>query len=152
MPEDAAAAAAEEPSGTFDVDAYYASTQQTAEPVESMTEKGGDGQPITQKKSRGRKGKPAQSAKPITVNTDFSMLEKKIQLVKQKYKCNICKEPLDIIYEIDHIIPKFKGGEAVPKNCQALCPRCHAYKTKNDRARGPEWIYTFTDGKWQGPQ
>jgi len=177
---DAAAAAkgAEEPSGTFDVDAYYASRQQTAEPVESMTEKGGDGQPITQKKSRGQKGKPAQSAKPnsaqkkgkqdeaarrqgriiyttkpTTVNHEpLTQAQKTMVRDRQDRKCNICERKLDITSQIDHIIPRFKGGQNHPKNLQALCPDCHAMKTKNERARGREWHWIFTDGEWQPPQ
>ena len=36
-------------------------------------------------------------------------------------------------YEIDHIIPLYKGGLNERKNLQTLCRNCHGKKTIGDR-------------------
>ncbi len=51
-------------------------------------------------------------------------------LKRQKGKCNLCEQhfiPEDLI-EIDHIIPKSKGGKDTYKNLQALHQHCHDVK------------------------
>jgi RNA-directed DNA polymerase len=51
-------------------------------------------------------------------------------MLKQKGKCAICGvtfKPEDII-EIDHIIPKAKGGKHDTTNLQLLHAHCHDYK------------------------
>jgi RNA-directed DNA polymerase len=56
-------------------------------------------------------------------------------LEKQKYKCAICKvqfEEKDIM-EIDHIIPKKKGGPNTYTNLQLLHKTCHNNKTLSER-------------------
>ena len=53
---------------------------------------------------------------------------------RQKGKCNLCSQhftPEDLI-EIDHIVPKSKGGLDTYKNYQALHRHCHHVKTKTD--------------------
>ena len=50
----------------------------------------------------------------------------------QDWKCQICNQKLDETYEIDHIIPLFKGGSNDRENLQALCPNCHKKKTIDD--------------------
>ena len=49
---------------------------------------------------------------------------------KSEYKCNMCQILLPPTFEIDHIIEIQDGGEDVYENCQALCPNCHASKTR----------------------
>lgn len=50
----------------------------------------------------------------------------------QKGKCNACGVEMDIFqFEIDHIIPKAKGGGDYYENYQLLCPHCN--RTKGDR-------------------
>lgn len=108
-------------------------------------------------KSRGTNDTPArlqgrtvQSAQPSTVNTGFTELQKRIQVNYQKHLCNICKEPLDIAYEVDHIIPRSKGGGNDPENCQVLCTRCHAMKTKNMHLSTKwQFYYNYEDKEWQ---
>jgi 5-methylcytosine-specific restriction protein A len=39
--------------------------------------------------------------------------------------------------ELDHIVPLHKGGLDDDTNRQGLCRRCHAAKTRIDRAWGP---------------
>ena len=36
-------------------------------------------------------------------------------------------------YDLDHIIPLWKGGEDTDDNLQALCPACHRRKTDLER-------------------
>ncbi len=67
-------------------------------------------------------------------------------LKKQKGKCSLCGQhftPDDLI-EIDHIIPRSKGGKDEYKNYQALHRHCHDAKSKNDGSydwsdNGYEW-------------
>ena len=60
---------------------------------------------------------------------------KKLKLLKrQKGKCNYCKHyftPNDLI-EVDHITPKFKGGNDTYKNLQLLHRHCHDKKSAED--------------------
>ena len=58
---------------------------------------------------------------------------KKIIASNQKWHCNLCNNMLDASYEIDHIIPLYKGGNNEVYNLQALCRNCHGMKTINDK-------------------
>ena len=57
----------------------------------------------------------------------FSNSVKKQVLAFQLYRCNRCKSILDVT-NFDHI----NGNRANNRysNCQALCPNCHAKKTR----------------------
>ncbi|WP_107670503.1 group II intron reverse transcriptase/maturase [Cyanothece sp. BG0011] len=67
-------------------------------------------------------------------------------LRKQKGRCTLCGQhftPDDLI-EVDHIIPKSKGGRDEYKNYQALHRHCHDVKSRNDGSydwsdNGYEW-------------
>ena len=37
-------------------------------------------------------------------------------------------------YDVDHVVPIWKGGSDEPENLQALCPACHRRKTDRERA------------------
>ena len=52
----------------------------------------------------------------------------------QKWVCTRCDELLPAEFEVDHILPLFKGGNNHIDNLQALCPTCHAAKTTEDYA------------------
>lgn len=58
----------------------------------------------------------------------------RILLRKQKGKCSICKKAFSVLdrLEIDHIIPKFKGGPDTYNNLQLLHRACHVQKTAVD--------------------
>ncbi len=67
-------------------------------------------------------------------------------LMKQKGKCTLCGQhftPDDLI-EVDHIIPKSKGGKDTYKNYQALHSHCHDVKSRNDGS----YDWSDNDYKW----
>jgi len=65
---------------------------------------------------------------------DFSEKTKKTTLIKQNHKCNICREKLDNeLCDFDHIDGDRSNNST--SNCQALCPICHAKKTRKKRKR-----------------
>jgi Zn finger protein HypA/HybF involved in hydrogenase expression len=53
-----------------------------------------------------------------------------VVLKKQRHACFDCKN-VNPNLEIDHIIPYAVGGLTELKNLQALCPNCHAQKSRN---------------------
>ncbi len=57
---------------------------------------------------------------------------KKTVAAEQQWHCAICGSLLDASYEIDHILPLYKGGTNAIENLQALCPNCHRRKTIQD--------------------
>jgi hypothetical protein len=63
---------------------------------------------------------------------NISPLQKKMVAYNQSWKCKNCNNILDYTYEVDHIIPLYKGGTNHMDNLQALCRNCHGRKTIND--------------------
>ena len=53
----------------------------------------------------------------------------------QKWRCAMCGELLDEAYEIDHIVPLFRGGLNNRSNLQALCPKDHRLKSAQETSR-----------------
>ena len=54
----------------------------------------------------------------------------------QNWKCasDTCKLDGKLeAYDLDHIVPLWKGGEDTEENLQALCPACHRKKTDMER-------------------
>jgi len=43
--------------------------------------------------------------------------------------CQVCFRPGN---QVDHIIPKAKGGTDEPENLRCICKSCHATKTQRD--------------------
>jgi hypothetical protein len=62
-----------------------------------------------------------------------SQLLKKKRAADQKWTCGHCKNILDASYEVDHIIPLYKGGSNDESNLIALCRNCHGKKTVGER-------------------
>ena len=79
----------------------------------------------TPRNRNGEKGKK--------VKRNVSEQMKKYVAANQEWKCLECKNILDASYEVDHIIPLYKGGDNDSKNLQALCRNCHGSKTIRDK-------------------
>ena len=61
---------------------------------------------------------------------EFSKSTKQTILALQLYRCNHCSRFLDII-NFDHINNNRSNNHIT--NCQALCPNCHAKKTRKKK-------------------
>ncbi len=60
----------------------------------------------------------------------FSKETRNKVLKRQRGMCNICRKPLDVV-EFDHINGNTYDNHYL--NCQALCPNCHAKKSRHLR-------------------
>jgi hypothetical protein len=69
----------------------------------------------------------AVSRKKNTIRQYFSSKVKSQILKKQNYKCATCKKFLNV-YDFDHKDNDRSNNSY--RNCQALCPICHAIKTR----------------------
>ncbi len=69
---------------------------------------------------------------------------------RQEYACKMCKLfPIPPNFEVDHIIELQDGGSDVSENLQALCPGCHAEKTRLNRLRKNEIFKNQTIAKYE---
>jgi len=59
----------------------------------------------------------------------FSKLTKQKVLINQNFQCVSCKSPLEFP-DFDHIDGNSSNNDI--SNCQALCPNCHAEKTRKN--------------------
>ena len=62
----------------------------------------------------------------------FPKPTQKISLSEQKNRCNICGKKSDV-WDFDHIDGDSSNNSL--SNCQALCPNCHAKKTRKTKNR-----------------
>lgn len=67
---------------------------------------------------------------------------------KSKYKCNMCDVLLPPTFQVDHIIELQDGGDDTYDNCQALCPNCHAEKTRANILRRDKTFKEVYDKKF----
>ena len=58
---------------------------------------------------------------------------KKEVAARARWTCEICATIVNANYEIDHIVPLYRGGDNSCTNLQCICPDCHRTKTANDR-------------------
>ena len=65
-----------------------------------------------------------------TIRKQFSQLDRNGIASKQEWSCNMCGEALGTFYEIDHLLPLQFGGSNGYRNLQAICLRCHRFKTQ----------------------
>jgi 5-methylcytosine-specific restriction protein A len=64
---------------------------------------------------------------------NVSESKKKYIASSQKWNCAHCQQILDNTYEVDHVIPLYKGGTNDLTNLEALCRNCHGKKTFKDK-------------------
>jgi hypothetical protein len=64
---------------------------------------------------------------------NVSESKKKYIAANQNWKCGDCKQTLNATYEVDHIVPLYKGGSNEMDNLMAMCRNCHGNKTLKDR-------------------
>jgi len=43
--------------------------------------------------------------------------------------------------DVDHVIPRERGGRDVDANLETLCKACHASKTRHDQPRDPRYVH-----------
>jgi ATP adenylyltransferase len=79
-------------------------------------------------------------------------------LKRAKFRCELCGIPADErALEVDHIIPRSRGGENDPTNLQALCYICNSMKRDTDdtdfrnlnaiyATRNPDCVFCAIDG------
>ena len=67
---------------------------------------------------------------------------------KQRYYCagTDCakihhgkKMKVTVTSQFDHKIPEAMNGKNIKSNIQAMCPNCHAEKTRKDRVKIKQW-------------
>ena len=76
---------------------------------------------------------------PPPSNQKFTAKQKKQIAASQQWNCNSCKRLLGNDYQIDHILPIFKGGTNDMNNGQALCTWCHDLKTSEETSERLAW-------------
>jgi hypothetical protein len=59
--------------------------------------------------------------------------KKKFVASNQDWCCSNCKDKLKATFEVDHIVPLFKGGTNHIDNLRALCLECHRLHTISDK-------------------
>ncbi len=90
--------------------------------------------PVTPVKARIRDN--PESSKRSSERQYISPINKKRVAAKQKWRCGACRQLLDETFEIDHRTPLFRGGHPTQEgNLQALCKRCHMFKSALEQAR-----------------
>lgn len=60
---------------------------------------------------------------------------KKRVAASQGWRCTICTEVLSSAFQVDHIVPLWRGGGNEEANLRALCANCHALKTQEEALR-----------------
>lgn len=70
--------------------------------------------------------------------TAWDKLRQRI-LTRDKHLCQPCKAKgrLTAANQVDHILPKAKGGTDEADNLQTICSECHTAKTQADQGRAP---------------
>jgi hypothetical protein len=77
--------------------------------------------------------------KPDSIHKrSVSETKKKYVSAQQGWKCGHCQQQLSSTYEVDHIVPLYKGGTNELTNLVSLCPNCHRKKTAMDRMKSEQ--------------
>jgi 5-methylcytosine-specific restriction endonuclease McrA len=57
----------------------------------------------------------------------------RFEILKRDRVCQLCGVGRnDAVLEVDHIVPRSKGGSNDPDNLQVLCARCNRGKSNRD--------------------
>lgn len=82
---------------------------------------------------------------PKAADRGYDWAWKKLRLVVLKRdlwlcQCECCKSSGRILLatEVDHVVPKAKGGSDDPSNLQAINAECHRIKSLRDRGCEPK--------------
>lgn len=73
--------------------------------------------------------------------TGRKLQDRRLKLWTKDPRCAMCRR-ITLFpdgFELDHIVPMFKGGDDTEANCQILCSGpdgCHGRKTKQDLSGG----------------
>ena len=59
------------------------------------------------------------------------------------------KMKVDMYANFDHKTPLAMNGKNIKSNIQALCPGCHAEKTRKDHERIKKWKEKHPDDPWK---
>ena len=71
-----------------------------------------------------------------TKRKHFSPLVSKQIAARQRFRCALCKSWFDDqLWDLDHIIPLFRGGGNDLSNIRALCRACHMDLSARQQAR-----------------
>lgn len=66
--------------------------------------------------------------------TGLRLQKRRLDIWKEHPHCVNCGRLVDYPdgFEVDHIVPLYKGGADDEDNCQVLCIECHKLKTKSE--------------------
>lgn len=67
----------------------------------------------------------------------WSALRRQV-LERDDYLCQPCLNAKRITKasEVDHILPKSRGGTDIASNLESICPSCHGYKSMGEAQKG----------------
>ena len=70
-----------------------------------------------------------------TKRKSFSPLVSKQVAARQRFRCAICNRLFDDqLWDLDHIVPLFRGGSNDLSNIRAICRACHMQVSATQRA------------------
>lgn len=72
---------------------------------------------------------------PPRVRRRLAEIEQREIAALQDWTCAGCQKRLPAAFDIDHRIPFSVGGADDSSNYQALCPTCHAFKSRIERSK-----------------
>ena len=68
-----------------------------------------------------------------TTGRSVSETKKKYVAAQQNWKCKKCHQTLPPSFEVNHIMPLWKGGDNGLSNLEALCRNCHGDATMRQK-------------------